>query len=251
MQERERVVISGLIILMLILALGFFAHRSTRFAGSLAGGALGVSGALLMLSGPAYALVKRVGPLQKALTGKVSLRTMLAWHVYTGIAGAILALLHTGHKFQSPLGMLLTAAMMLVVFTGYVGRYLFNAVAQELREKREALSTLQAQYDATSIDLGRGIAPGLPTARLTSRLVTGFFLPSAAVEGVGDATAARALRLAEAMADLEYSIKMHDVFKTASSRWLKWHIAISIVFYLLLGFHVWAGLFYGLRWFHP
>jgi hypothetical protein len=244
MQERERVVISGLIILMLILALGFFAHRSTRFAGSLAGGALGVSGALLMLSGPAYALVKRVGPLQKALTGKVSLRTMLAWHVYTGIAGAILALLHTGHKFQSPLGMLLTAAMMLVVFTGYVGRYLFNAVAQELREKREALST-------TSIDLGRGIAPGLPTARLTSRLVTGFFLPSAAVEGVGDATAARALRLAEAMADLEYSIKMHDVFKTASSRWLKWHIAISIVFYLLLGFHVWAGLFYGLRWFHP
>lgn len=250
MQERERVVISGLIVLMLILALGFFVHRSTRFAGSLAGGALALSGALLMLSGPAYALVKRVSPLQKALTGKVSLRTMLAWHVYTGIAGAILALLHTGHKFQSPLGMLLTASMMLVVFTGYVGRYLFNAVAQELREKREALSTLQTQYDAVSIDLGRA-APSLATPNLTGRLVAGFFLPSAAVEGVGDATAARALRLAEAMADLEYSIKMHDVFKTASSRWLKWHIAVSIVFFVLLGIHVWAGLFYGLRWFHP
>lgn len=252
MQERERVVISGLIVLVLVLALGFFVHRSPRFPGSLGGGVLGVSGALLMLSGLAYALVKRVGPVKSDVTRKVSLRTLLAWHVYTGIIGAILALLHTGHKFVSPLGIALTATMMFVVFTGYVGRYLFNHCSQELREKREMLSKLQAQYDAAALELGRGAEPALAfaTQGLLARILAGLFLPNTAI-AAGGVTAAQAVRLAEAIADVEYSINMHDVFQAALSRWQKWHIAFSVVFYILLGIHIWSGLYYGLRWFRP
>ncbi|QGM95838.1 hypothetical protein F7D13_17245 (plasmid) [Methylocystis rosea] len=253
MQERERVVIAGLIVLMLILGPGFFVHRSPRFAGSLAGGALGVSAALLMVSPLGYALVKRVAFVRNVVTRKVSLRTLLAWHVYTGIVGPILALLHSGHKFQSLLGMLLTGVMLIVVFTGFVGRYLLKHCSQEIREKRETVSNLQRQYDAAALDLRQQGGPALEVATqgVIARALAGLFLPSTAVVGLGGVTALGAVRLAEAIADVEYSIKMHDVLNGALRRWLNWHLAFSLIFYLLLGVHVWSGLNYGLRWFHP
>ena len=49
MKERERLVVSGLVVLLLIFWLGFLVHRSPSFAGSLWGGVLCVSGAVLML----------------------------------------------------------------------------------------------------------------------------------------------------------------------------------------------------------
>lgn len=253
MQERERVIITGLVVFLLILWLGFFVHRSPRFAGSLAGGVLGVSGALLMLTALAYSLIKRVGRVKNAVTPHVSLRTLLAWHVYTGILGAILGLLHTGHKFQSPLGIVLTSTMLIVVFTGFVGRYLFNQVSQDIREKRETLSKLQAAYDAAALELGQQPGPALaiPGQGFFVRLAAGLFLPSTVIAGAGGASAAQAVRLAEAIADVEHSIKMHDVLKAACTRWLNWHLGCSLLLYVLLGIHIWAGLYYGLRWFHP
>jgi hypothetical protein len=59
----------------------------------------------------------------------------------------------------------------------------------------------------------------------------------------------RALRLAESMADLEYAIKTHETFKRWFSRWLKFHIVISVILYVLLALHVWSGIHFGLRWF--
>lgn len=45
------------------------------------------------------------------------------------VAAALLALLHTGHKFQSTLGMVLTAAMLAVVLSGLAGRYALSPAA--------------------------------------------------------------------------------------------------------------------------
>ena len=75
MKERERVVISGLVILMLLLWLGFIVHLSPRFPGSLWGGVLGVSGALLMLWPLAYSAVKRIGKLKNAVTRRMPMRS--------------------------------------------------------------------------------------------------------------------------------------------------------------------------------
>ena len=49
MHERQKIIVSGLITLLLVLTLGFFVHRDPRFAGSLTGGLLGVAAASLML----------------------------------------------------------------------------------------------------------------------------------------------------------------------------------------------------------
>mgnify|MGYP000692098622 CR=1 FL=1 len=64
-----------------------------------------------------------------------------------------------------------------------------------------------------------------------------------------DPSAARTLRLVESIADLEYAIASNEKFKKAFGLWLKFHIVISLVLYLLLGLHVWAAIHFGLRWF--
>lgn len=252
MKERERLVISGLVILLLLLWLGFLVHRDTRFAGSFWGGVLGLSGAVLMLLPLLYSVVKRVKWVQERVWRWVSMRTLLAWHIYAGILGPILALLHTGHKFNSTLGIALTAMMLLVVLSGFTGRYLMSYFSQELLEKRQTLHALKVAYDQTASELVRQPEQAALLGTFSgffSRALAGLFLPSPATGAGGMALPVRALRLAESMADLEYAIKTHETFKRWFGWWLKFHIVISVILYVLLALHVWSGIHFGLRWF--
>ena len=251
MKERERLVISGLVVLLLLLWLGFLAHRDTRFAGSFWGGVLGVSGAVLMLMPLAYSLVKRVKWVRERLWRRVTMRTLLAWHIYAGILGPILALLHTGHKFNSPLGIALTAMMLLVVLSGFTGRYLMTYFSHELLEKRKMLDALGAAYEQTAAELARQPEQAALLGSFSgffSRVLARVFVPSPAAEPGGMAVSVRALRLAESMADLEYAVKTHERFKRWFARWLKFHIVISTILYVLLALHIWSGIHFGLRW---
>jgi hypothetical protein len=250
--ERERAIISALILLQLILWLGFVVHRSPRFPGSLAAGLLGIAGALLMvLFSVAYAAVKHIPVLKQAVTRRVSMRTLLTWHVYTAILGSILALLHNGHKFESNLGMALTAMMLLAVFSGYVGRHFLRQVSLELREKQDLLSKLGTLYNQTAGELGR--QPDPVVAFVASHGIVADIMRSFRILQIpgsqSSSLADRAIRLAESIADLEYAIKAHEQLKRRSAYWLKIHIATSSVFYALLALHIWSGIYFGLRWF--
>jgi hypothetical protein len=252
MKERERLVVSGLVVLMLLLWLGFLVHRSPRFAGSAWGGVLGVSGTVLMLVPLAYSLVKRVKWVRDRVWRWVSMRTLLAVHIYAGILGPILALLHTGHKFDSPLGVALTAMMLFVVLSGFTGRYLMGYFTHELLEKRQMLDALRAAYDQTAGELASQPEQAALVGTFSgffSRALAGLFLPSPTGGQAGLALPVRAVRLSESMADLEYAIKTHETFKRWFARWLRFHIVISAALYVLLALHVWAGIHFGLRWF--
>ena len=222
MRESERIIVSGIVGLMMVLWLGFLVHRSPDFSGSALGGAFAVSAATLMLVPLLYSVVKRVPALRRAVTARFSMRSLLTVHIYAGLAGAILALVHTGHKFQSNLGIALTAMTLVVVLSGFVGRYLLGFVAEDARAKQAELATLRVRYDRIAAPIAVGAA-----AR----------------------DAAAALSLVEAMADLEYAIRAEDRLRLFFSRWLKWHLGISGVLYVLLALHVWAALEFGLRWF--
>lgn len=246
MKEPDRHVIASLTVLMLLLWLGFVVHRSPRFAGSLWGGMLGISGALLMLVPLLYLIVKRIPILREMVTKQVSMRTLLAWHIYAGILGPILALLHTGHKFVSPLGIALTAFMMIVALSGFAGRYLMSHFTETIREKKEMLTQLEIAYWQT---VGQ-------TASLTDQIAFspsfGRFRPRMAgiFSGRGASTVpTHVLQLVESMADLEYALKTHETFKRLFTGWLRFHIFISFLLYALLFLHVWAGIHFGLRWF--
>jgi hypothetical protein len=251
MKERERLVVTGLTALLLLLWLGFVFHSDPRFAGSLWGGVLGVSGAALMVVPLAYMAVKRIPPLKKAVTRWVSIRTLLAWHIYAGLLGPILAVLHTGHKFDSPLGIALTAMTLLVVLSGFTGRYLMGQFSPTIREKKETLTRLEASYRETAGELAahpEQAAVVRPFAGFWSRLIAGAFVAAPRAGAGPPPTPIRALRLAESMADLEYAIKTHETFKRLFAGWLKFHIVISFLLYGLLALHVWAGIYFGLRW---
>lgn len=252
MRERERLVATGLTALLLILWLGFLIHRNPRFAGSMWGGVLGVSGALLMLVPLAYLIVKRVSPLKKLVTRSISMRTLLSWHIYAGIVGPILVILHTGHKFVSPLGIALTAMTILVVLSGFAGRYLMNQFSRTIREKTALLTQLELAYRQTATDLAaqpEQAAAVRPLSGFFTRLIASVSMTSGATDLAAMSASVRGLRLAESIADVEYAIKTHGTFKRWFATWLKFHIAISFILYGLLAVHVWAGIYFGLRWF--
>jgi hypothetical protein len=189
--QHERIIVTGVMSVLLFAWLGFLVHRAPRFAGSGIGSAIGIAGALLMLVPLAYPIVKRIPFFKSWITPHISMRSLLTAHVYSGILGPLLGIIHAGHKFDSWLGITLTATMLLVVVSGFVGRYLLSFVG--------------------------------PAGEVT--------------------------RLAESVADLEYAIRTHELFNRWCSRWLMLHLVLSVILYLLLGLHVWAGVHFGLRWF--
>ena len=250
MKERTRIVVTGLVLLMLILWLGFAFHQSPRFAGSFWGGVLAVTGSALMLIPLLYSIIKRIPFLRRFMTRWASMQSLLAWHIYAGVIGPILVLLHTGHKFESALGIALTGMTLIVVLSGFTGRYLMSYFSQRIRVKKEILAGLQKKYQV----IASAIAANPQTAQhigMFSYLQSRFLRWAFAEEvKITDAPlAVQAMRLTDAISDVEYAIASHEKFKSTFKVWLKFHIVISLVLYVLMGLHVWAAIYFGLRWF--
>lgn len=247
MQERDAIVAGGLVLLILALPLGYLVHVSPRFPGSLAGSAIGILAALLMTVPLIYLLVKRIPWLKGAVTQVVSMRTLLAIHIYAGLAGPVLALLHGAHKFRSPLGLSLVGMMLVVVLSGYTGRYLLGRIARGVEARRSELAALWAANAAAADPL----PPSAPTSGGKTRFLTVplrdlFFDRPDPIGATAAADHRRAL--ADALADAEQALRIEETMRDLFARWLKLHIVIATILYVLLVLHIWAGLYYGLRW---
>lgn len=227
MQSRDRSVAVSIFFLLLVFWLGFLVHRSPRFPGSGWGGFFGVTAALFMLVPLVYTLVKRIAPLRRTFTQRFSIRALLQAHTYLGLIGALLALIHSGHKFLSALGIALTAAMLLVVISGFIGQYFLRYVADDIREKQGELGALWRTLEVKS----RALASGPLESSVPMQ------------------AAAELIPVATATAELQYSLHFQERVRTLFNAWLNIHIVCSVLFYLLLGLHVWAGIHFGLRWF--
>lgn len=246
MKERERVIVAGVLSVLLFAWLGFLVHRSPRFVGSGVGAVFGIAGAVLMLAPLAYPIVKRIPFFSARITPRVSLQSLMTMHVYAGILGPLLGIIHTGHKYDSWLGITLTAVMLLVVVSGFTGRYLLTYVNQDIKDKLLLLQTARGDLDSAWGAL-KNAPPELnplPKARL---LVAG--LASLGLDLQVGGPAGEVTRLAESVADLEYAIRTHELLKRWCSRWLTLHLVLSVLLYVLLALHIWAGIHFGLRWF--
>ncbi len=245
MKERERVVFTGVLTVLLLGWLGFLVHRSPSFAGSGVGLAFGIAGAVLMLIPLAYPIIKRIPAINARVTKHVSMQTQLTVHVYSGIFGPLLAIIHTGHKFDSPLGITLAAVMLLVVVSGYAVRYLLTYVNQEIKDKLLLLQTARGDLDSAwgVIENTPPEMRDLPKSPVLAAGLASLGLDLSSGGPVGEVT-----RIAESVADLEYAVRSHELFK----RWFAWslklHLVLSLIFYALLGLHVWAEIHFGLRW---
>ncbi len=239
--------------MQLILWLGFFIHRSPRFAGTLTGGLLAVSAALLMTIPPLlYSAAKRIPSFRERIKKRISIGTLLTWHVYTSIVGAILAILHTGHKFESPLGIWLTAIMMVTVLSGFIGRYYLSFSSTELSEKKDLLNLLATEYNRLlneTTEQSRHEIRYAASHGLLTKAFNSFVGTEDPVTTGNTPASVRALRLAESISDVEYAIKTHELLKRRTAGWLKVHIITSIAFYLVLIVHICSAVYFGIRWF--
>jgi hypothetical protein len=101
--------------------------RQVPAAGSLFGHLIGVAGFLLMLATELlYSFRKRS---RRAFWG--SMAAWLRFHIFTGLLGPYMVLLHTSWKFNGLAGatMLLT---ILIVVSGFIGRYLYTRIPRTM-----------------------------------------------------------------------------------------------------------------------
>ncbi len=226
MTETEKVTIGGLIGTLALLVSAFVIHTAPRFPGSLTGSVIGIVAAALFLLLLLYTAVKHQPRLKERLTGRVSLSGLMSFHAYAGSIGAVLGIIHSGHKFESPLGVALVVTMPIVVFTGFIGRYYLSQVGQELRLQQHELKLLRDRFDAFALAAARQ-PPGLPASGPAG-------LPLGHLVG--------------AISDLEFAIMARDAIKRTLSRWLVLHIGAAIAMYGLLAMHIWSSVYFGLRW---
>lgn len=245
MKAREGIIIGGVVCLLLLAWLGFLFHRAPRFAGSGAAAVFGIAGAVLMLVPLVYTIAKRIPSIRERLTTRLSLQSVLNLHVYTGILGPLLAIIHTGHKYDGWLGIALTSVMLLVVVSGFVVRYLLPYVVHDIADKLALLQTARGDLDSAWGALERLPAEmrAPPAAPILAASLASLGLDIRAGGPTSEVT-----RIAESVADLEYAIRMDEFFKRWFSRSLKLHIALSAFFYVLLALHIGSGMYFGLRW---
>ncbi|UWU89587.1 iron reductase [Bradyrhizobium sp. CB1015] len=232
MNGRERLIADAVLTALLLLAPAFLLHSDSRFAGSLAGFVLGASAAALMILLLAYPMTKYSTRLKALVTRCVSMPTLLAFHAYAGIVAAFLAQLHTGHKLQSPLGIALLTSMLIVVVTGFVGRYYLPQTATQLRQQQSHLATLRSAYERTAAAMSspdRDQGDGGEMQALALRDVP-------------------LLQLVDGISDLETAIGSGEAVKAIFMQWIGLHVLAAIVMYALLAVHVATEVYYGLRW---
>ncbi|MBR1127904.1 iron reductase [Bradyrhizobium iriomotense] len=232
MNGRARLIVDVILAALLLLVPAFLLHSDSRFAGSLAGFVLGVGAAALMFLLLAYPMAKYSTGVKALVTRCVSMPTLLAFHARAGIVAAFFALLHTGHKFQSPLGIALVTCMLIVVVTGFVGRYYLPQTALELRQQQSHLATLRSAYEHT--------AAAMSSPDRAER--DGAGMPAMALQNVP------LLQLVDGISDLESAIGSSEAVKAIFMQWIGLHVLAAIVMYALLAVHVAAEIYYGLRW---
>ena len=149
-------------------------------ASDLFGHSIGIVGFVLMLiTETMYTLRKRS---RSAKWGRMS--SWLQFHIFTGLVGPYMVLLHTSWKFNGLAGMVMLLTI-IIVASGFLGRYIYTAVPrnadgieieandleQQIRELDGELQTWLASKPEVYQALSKRLAPA--TVGSGSRLVFG------------------------------------------------------------------------------
>ena len=127
---------------------------------------LGIIGTLMMMSTEVlYSLRKRTNWLRWA--GPV--RYWLSAHIFTGIVGPFMVLMHSAFQFWGLAGITLGLTV-LVVASGFFGRYLYTAIPRSLAGVESSPTDLVALIQASQASLAGliGQQPGLAQALVTA-----------------------------------------------------------------------------------
>lgn len=230
------------------------------------GHALGALGTVLMLmTETLYSARKRLGIINMG-----RMRHWLSFHIFTGIVGPALVLMHTGLEFRGLAGftMLLTV---LVVASGFLGRYIYTAVPRtlagvevdrrtlqaELARERQALavwSTHKSERVRTLVQKEAALAEGgddLSIVDLLMRRVQEWRdrrRLRAAVRSLEQQEQARMADIEKMLARqqrLARQIRSLQTVRRLMSVWHTMHVPLGLLLFTSVAIHIVATIYYG------
>ncbi len=131
------------------------------------GHSLGIFGFILMvMTETLYTLRKRA---RRRAWGKMS--TWLEFHIFTGLVGPYMVLLHTAWKFNGLAGivMLMTA---IIVASGFIGRYIYTAIPRTADGAEMEAAQIQEEIAAAEAALQHWMAGQSEATRTFSQRIT-------------------------------------------------------------------------------
>jgi hypothetical protein len=138
---------------------GFTQAVGVPLASSLLGHTLGIIGfAMMLMTETLYSLRKRAMHRPRG-----SMRSWLAFHIFTGIVGSWLVVLHAAGSFRGLAGVL-TLMTAVVVASGFIGRYIYTAVPRTVDGV-----VIEAQELQVLLDSARLSVAGPATTRSATR----------------------------------------------------------------------------------
>ena len=227
--DRSRELVAALVVVILITLAyaGVAQGGGVPAASGLMGHGLGIAGfALMLLTETAYSFRKRA--MRKP---RGSMRTWLRVHIVTGIVGPYLVVLHSAWSFNGLAGAV-TAMTILVVASGFIGRYIYTAVPRTADGVIVEARELQAMLEAAR----REAAGSLRLAAVGS--ASASIAASAPGRITPDRAAANRLR------DLERQLAALRWARRALATWHAIHVPIGMALFVLAFLHVGAALYY-------
>lgn len=235
-------------------AYAWVAQSGVPRPGGLAGHALGVVGFVLMLcTETLYTLRKRLRFFQVG-----SMNTWLRCHIFTGIVGPYLVLLHSAGKMNGLAGVALLLTVVMVL-SGFVGRYIYTAAPRTLDGAEVQVQELEGQIAEANRQLrSLGIEPAEASAAEPAggwQQVLGRRLLRArrerhlqqAIDRLKNAHPAHAGRLETLLAQ-RYRLQVQVQRLAGTRRLLAWwhlfHIPLGAVLFTLALIHSAAALYY-------
>jgi hypothetical protein len=226
-------------------------------AGAFVGHSFGVIGFLLMLSTETlYSLRKRSA---SARWGKMS--KWMQFHIFTGIVGPFMVLLHTAWRFQGLAGAV-TLMTVVVVLSGFVGRYIFTSVPRnadglllEVEQLEENLikidkalrsvlpepegflgDPLEQSGTGSSLVLARGLSGWLTRTRIRRQLQR--------LGGLAAAQTRELERLLQRRHELLRQVRSQTIARRMLAVWHTIHIPLGMALFVMAFVHIGAALYY-------
>ncbi len=228
------------------------------------GHSLGIIGTVLMIMTEVlYSLRKRT----RLLNWGGPVRLWLSFHIFTGIVGPFLVLMHTGLEFKGLAGisMLLTV---IVVASGFIGRYLYTALPRtltgvaathhEIMEEAQAIQTTLVQFQAQKplqvqrlvSELGQRKGGRNPFLTVFGRTYYHWrfrWRLRQAVRKLDQLEASQQKRLEELLSrkrELDRQIEMLETARRLLGYWHILHIPFGLTLFFSVAIHIVATLYF-------
>lgn len=233
----ETRVTSSLAVLFLVLLFGFLLLPVPSYGGSLPGHLVGILGTLVMI----YTLVY---PFRKRVLGKKGKQNPLKYHIYAGLFGPALVVVHSGHSYATLNATLAFLTMVVIVMSGLAGRFLLRKISKSEKNLVRRISLLREELKRKKAQIDSQACAGI----LESEEAIEESGIDIAIEPIETEKCGELVVLAEAVVDNEAAMKGFSGTKALFKKWLRVHIYMTAFLFAMIVVHVLSTIYYGLRW---